>query len=191
MLGVIQSGDRQEIRNQLALYKEKGIVQFDRVLSVPSHERIQALAALQNGRAIVSAALSASINSALSSMNTRMGMNAEQILDLADEIIDQSAEDNLSLEDVLLFLQMMITGKTGKNYDRMDIPTFFEMFEVYRQERHEAILNIREQQNVNYKAAGDNRRTSEEINEPEQDIRKVMDQYKVQEMIKKQTDEKS
>jgi hypothetical protein len=190
MLGVMLTGDRQEIRNQLALYKEKGIVQYERTLEIPSHERITALVSLPDGRRTVSAALAASINSALTSMNTRLSMNEEQILDLADEIIDQAAEDNLGLEDVLLFLQMMITGKTGKNYDRMDIPTFFEHFEVYRQERHEALLRKREEENVNFKCAGDNRRTSEELNEPEQHISNIMADYKVQEMIKKQTEGK-
>lgn len=184
MLGVIQSGDRQEIRDQLALYKEKGLIQYERTLAIPSCERIQALVQQPNGRAIVSAALSASIKSALDSFNLRLSLNTEQILDLADEIIDQSAEDNLGLEDVLLFLQMLITGKAGKIYDRLDIPTFFELFETYRQERHLALLAARDQAQVNFKASGDNKRSSEDNEQEVADMRSVMIDYKKNEFLK-------
>jgi len=154
-------GNRQEIRNQLALYKQMGVIDFKAVLAIQSTERINYLAVQPKGRERVSAALAASIKSAFESLNLRVGMNIEQILDLADEIIDQSAEDNLALEDVLLFLQQLVTGKTGKIYDRMDIPTFFEMFEVYRQDRHDALSAIREQEQVNHKALGDPDRSSD------------------------------
>ena len=161
MLNVIETGDRQQVRTHIALFKERGVVNFEAVLAVPSTERIQHLALQPKGRERVSAALAASIKSAFESLNLRVGMNIEQILDLSDEIIDQSAEDNLALEDVLLFLQQLITGKTGKIYDRMDIPTFFEMFEVYRQDRHDALLATREQEQVNHKAFGDPDRSSD------------------------------
>lgn len=184
MLGVIQSGNRQVIRDQLALYKEKGLIQYERTLTIPSCERIQALISQPNGRAIVSAALSASIKSALDSINLRLSLNTEQILDLADEIIDESAVDNLGLEDVLLFLQMLITGKAGKIYDRLDIPTFFELFEIYREERHQALLMVRDQQHVNFKSAGDNKRSSEDSEQEVASMRSVMVEYQKQEFLK-------
>lgn len=167
MLVVMETQDRQEIRNQLSLYKVNGLINYERVLSIPGDERINNLIQLPNGRNRVSAALSASIKSAFEAINLRVGMNVEQILDLADEIIDQSSEDNLALEDVLLFLQQLITGKAGKIFDRMDIPTFFELFETYRQSRHEEVLNIREQEQANHKAYGDPSRTSDERTDSE------------------------
>jgi hypothetical protein len=183
MLGVIQSADRHEIRNQLLLYKTKGVVQFDKILLIPNAERIQALINLPNGMALVSAALAASIRSSFDSLNLRLTMNTEQILDLADEIIEQSAEDNFGLEDVLLFLQQLITGKAGKIYDRMDIPVFFELFETYRQDRHQALLNIRESQQVNNKANGSSIRSSESDSEEVKQIREVMVAYKKNEFL--------
>lgn len=185
MLGVIQSANRDEIRSQLSLYKEKGVIRYDKTLNIPATERIQALILAPNGKAVVSAALSASIKAALDSMNLRLTLNTEQILDLADEIIEQSEEDNLALEDVLLFLQTLVTGKAGKIYDRMDIPTFFEFFEGYRQQRHKALLDSREQQNVNYKASGDNTRASEDNEQEVTDMRSVMMDYKKKEFLKR------
>jgi hypothetical protein len=36
----------------------------------------------------------------------------------------------------------------------MDIPTFFEFFEKYRQERHINLIRIREERSANYKVMG-------------------------------------
>lgn len=152
MLDIMEAGNKVEINNQLALLKENGIVKFDRVLAIPTAQRIPALLKLQDGRERVSAALSASLTSAMSNLNLRLAMTEEQIFELAEAIIDQSHEDNLGIEDVLLFLRDLITGKAGKIYDRMDIPTFFEFFENYRQQRHESLQTIIYEQHVQNKA---------------------------------------
>lgn len=155
IINVILQGDRQQINNQLSLYKERGVVVFERVLQIPTNERIPALTKDFDGRVQVSAALSASITSAFSNINLRVGLNADQIVELSDQIIDQSEEDNLALEDVLLFLQQLLLGKGGKIYDRMDIPTFFELFENYRQDRYEKLQQIRYEQQSQFKSFGD------------------------------------
>lgn len=129
---------------------------------MPTVERIPELTKSEEGKARVATVLTASLMSALSNINTRVGLNEDQVIELAFQIIDQSHEDNLSLEDVLLFMQQLITGQLGKIYDRMDMPTFFELFEVYRQERHEALQKIRYEQNANYKALGPTERASED-----------------------------
>lgn len=145
----------------LANFKEMGVVSFKKVLSIDSSERIPALINTADGRYEVLIALAASIKSAMNNLNLRVGFNEDQIIELSVAIMDQSFEDNLSIEDVLLFLQMLITGKTGKIYDRMDIPTFFERFEAYRQERHKALLDIREEQQAQHKAYGPTERWSD------------------------------
>lgn len=83
-----------------------------------------------------------------------MGMNDDQVVDLAEAIIDSSHEDRLAIEDVLLFLRDMLTGKCGKIYDRMDMPTFFEMFEVYRSMRFQVKERFKEEREAQFKVVG-------------------------------------
>ena len=96
---------------------------------------------------------------AFESMNVKRGMNADQICDLADHLIDTAGEDNLSFEDVVLFLQRMITGKYELSYESMDIPKFMRTFELYRDERHNAIVELRENQHLQYKGLGSSERS--------------------------------
>jgi hypothetical protein len=154
MLVVMETGSKADVNEKLSLLRERGKIQFDRVLAIPTIERIPGIVAYKKGRMRVSAVLSASITSALDNMNLRVGMNEDQVFDLAEEIIDQSFEDNLAIEDILLFLKELITGKTGKIYDRMDMPTFFEQFEKYRQLRHLTLQRIREEQDAQNKSYG-------------------------------------
>lgn len=161
MLQNLTNGDKIAISIHLSTFKERGVILFPKVLAIKSSERIPALAKTPDGRGDILTALTASIKSAFSNINLRVGLNEDQMIELADAIIDQSSEDNLSLEDVLLFLQKLIVGDAGKIYDRMDIPTFFELFENYRQDRHTAVLRIREEQQVQYKSSGDPERWSE------------------------------
>lgn len=162
----------------LSGFKNRGIVSFSRVLAINSSDRIPALAKTQEGRGEILVALTASLKSAFSNINLRVGLNEDQLIDLADAIIDQSSEDNLSLEDVLLFLQKLLVGDAGKIYDRMDIPTFFELFETYRQERHEAVLKIRDEQQSQHKAFGNPERWSETHDkETERSMGEAMKEY--------------
>jgi hypothetical protein len=161
IIDAILSKDRTEIYQHLANFKERGVVKFEKVLAIQKTERIPSLVQLPDGRTKVSAALSASIKSAFDNVNLRVGLTPDQMVEIAELIIDQSEEDNLALEDVLLFLQQLITGQAGKIYDRMDVPTFFELFETYRQKRHDELLRIREESHINLKAQGDKDRTNE------------------------------
>lgn len=165
----MQNGNKMAISAHLSRFKERGIIAFDKILSIQSSERIPALVKNPDGRYEVLIALTATLKSAFNNINLRMGLNEDQIIELSDSIIDQSFEDNLSLEDVLLFLQKLLMGEAGKIYDRMDIPTFFEMFEKYRQERYEALLNIREEQQAQYKSFGPSERWSDMNKEDERD----------------------
>lgn len=153
------NGNKTELNYYLAEFKQQGIVRFDKVLSISRDQRIPALTKSLEGRMQVSAAITASIKSAFDNINLRIGLTADQTVEIAEQIIDQSEEDYLSLEDVLLFLQQLITGKAGKIYDRMDVPTFFELFENYRQERHEQLVKIKNERHQNLKSKGDSERS--------------------------------
>lgn len=148
------NGNKTEIANRLSEFKQQGVLQFNKILSISISQRIPALTKTNDGRLEVLTALTASLKSAFNNLNLRFAINEDQIIELSDLIIDQSCEDQLSLEDVLLFLQKMLTGSYGKLYDRMDIPLFFEFFEKYRQERHEQLLLIRDEQHTQSKVAG-------------------------------------
>lgn len=134
-------------------FRVRGKINHELTLAIPATDRIPALVACGE-RVRVSAALGASMISAFSNMNLKYNMNADQIVELAEAIIDESFEDHLSLQDVLLFLKDLVLGKRGDIGYQMDMPKFFRMFEDYRQERHEAVIAIRDEERSRYKAMG-------------------------------------
>lgn len=157
----MEEGNRLEIVAYLGRFKEFNIIQFDRVLSITQSERIPNLIKQENGYFKIGGAITASIKSALEMMNLRSQVTEDQIVEIAAQVIEESKEDNLALEDVLLFLNNLITGKCGTIYSRMDIPTFFELFEVYRQERYTAFQKIKEEGHIQNKILGATERTCE------------------------------
>lgn len=155
--------DKIAVLNHLQLYKERGQPHFPAVLSIPLKDRIPALIRSKEiGYNKVLTAVTAALNSALGNLNLRLSVNVDQELDIAEAILEQAEEDQLALEDVLLFLQQLSLGKAGKIFDRMDMPTFFELFETYRESRYQTIVGIRDEQSSQYKGLGDRTRTSDE-----------------------------
>lgn len=49
----------------------------------------------------------------------------------------------------------------GKVYNRLDITTFMELFDIHRQERFEHMVELRYGQQVQHKALGDTERISD------------------------------
>lgn len=157
-----QKGSANKVHNVLEVYREKGAINYKKSLQIPFDQRIPALVRQENGRQRVVAALSASILSAFGNIE-KAKMTADQILDLADGIIDSAHEDDLSIEDVLLFLKELIMGKFGKITDKLDMPMFFELFEKYRTKRYQTLEAIRYEEHLNSKNAGHAPRSSSEI----------------------------
>lgn len=89
-------------------------------------------------------------------------MTAEQIVSCAFEMIDSSYEDYLSIEDFSLFLQGAKSAKYGRILDRLDQQTVFELFENYRQQRHESFMRQKEEIQSQFKVSGGGIRTSED-----------------------------
>jgi len=131
------------------------------LFSIPSGARLPQLAKEDLPRA--AALVGVGITAAMESMNLKRSMNATQIMDLTDAIIETAEEDNLALEDLMLFLQRLTRGEYGALYESMDIPKFMEMFEQYREERFQSILAIREEQAANHRPDYSDVRNSEEI----------------------------
>jgi hypothetical protein len=146
------SGNKEQVKRELARYQDNGIVNMRKVLEVPMNERIPALLEHPDNYEPVCTALVASLHASLSLISVGSGMNEDQVLELAEMILESAKEDNLGLEDVLLFLGELVAGKIGTLYNRLDIPTFFELFEVYRQRRYKAIRDIRDEEEAQFKA---------------------------------------
>ena len=160
ILNSLAKNDRGGVFNELCRFKDKGEVLPVKVIQlVPVSERLPALTKIY-GNEKISGILSIAITKALNNFNLRVGMNAEQIMQLSYTIIEEAEADQLAIQDVLLFLDGMVKYKYGKVYDRMDMPTFFEMFEVYRQQRHDEFVNFMEEQHAQNKSYGDSNRMS-------------------------------
>lgn len=158
----MEQKDSGAINDQLSLYRERGLVDHTKTLAIPMGERIPALAKDPEGKIRVRAALSASILSAFGNIE-KAKMSADQILDLTDAIIDSAHEDQLSIEDVLLFLKDLIMGKMGKITEKLDMPLFFELFEKYRDKRYRTLEAIRYEQHLNLKNMGHAPRNRNEV----------------------------
>ena len=145
----------------LKQYKtQEGHSNYPALFSIPREERLPAMAAKDETN--TAALLIVGLTMAFESMNLNRPMNGNQVIDLADTIIETASEDNLSLEDVFLFLQKLTRGEYGALYESMDIPKFMEKFEVYREQRFQAMRNIRDEENAKYSIDRTETRISEQ-----------------------------
>jgi hypothetical protein len=165
----LETGDRRGVTMALKEYKTpSGAANYPALLSVPISERLPAMAAQDVRRA--SMIVTAGVTMALEAMNLARPMNASQVMDLADAILETASEDQLSLEDLILFMQRLTRGQYGALYESMDSIKFMEKFEIYRQERHVSYMRIREEQHAQFKALPVNERFTEMY--PDEEIRK-------------------
>lgn len=148
----METGQHQEVNLILRQYKdETGLVKFESVLSIPTSERIPQLAK-NDFKRILMLTIGA-VTMAFKSLNQKNGLNEIQILDLSEAIIDTANEDNLSFEDLMLFLQKLVRGEYDIG-ETMNIPKFMKIFEVYREKRWQELNRIREEQHVQFKSFG-------------------------------------
>jgi hypothetical protein len=162
IIAVMERKDRGAVSGMLAVYRERGVVKYEKTLAIPFEQRIPELVKQPGGRERVSAALATSILSAFQHIE-KAKMSADQIIELAEGIIDSAEEDQLAIEDVLLFLKDLLLGKMGKVNDKMDMPLFFELFERYRDKRYQTLEALRYEEHLNLKNMGHAPRSSNEI----------------------------
>ena len=168
-------GSSGEVFNEMCRYKAKGEpLHLEVIKLVPVSERLPALSKIY-GIEKISAVLSIAITKALNSFNLRVGMNPEQVMQLSYSLIESAEEDQLAIQDILLFLDGLPKFRYGKVYDRMDMPTFYELLEKYREERHKAFMEVKEEENTQFKAYGDTNRMSIETDKVE--MRNAINQY--------------
>ena len=142
-----------ELVKVLDNFKERGLVKFDKVLSIPVQDRLPGLVK-KLGKEKIHGILIVMLTDFANSFNLVRPMTPDQIVMCAFDLIDTSYEDYLSIEDFALFFQGAKSAKYGKILDRMDQQTIFELFENYRQQRHENYLRIRQEKESQYKIGG-------------------------------------
>lgn len=149
-----------EINLAIKEYKTPaGQPNFPALFGITSEQRLPSLAKEDIKR--TAALVGVGVTSAMESMNLSRPMTSVQIMDLTDTIIETASDDNLAIEDLMLFLQKLTRGEYGILYESMDIPKFMEKFEIYREERFLAIQNIREEQGANHRPDYSDTRLSE------------------------------
>lgn len=161
LVNALEAGSKMEINFALKPYKLlSGHANFPALFTIPSGQRLPALAKQDMKRAF--ALVGVGVTMAMESLNLSRPMNANQLMDLTDAILETAEEDNLSLEDLLLFLQKLTRGEYGAMYESMDIPKFMLFFEKYREDRFQAIKAMREEQSANHRPDYSDTRLSEQ-----------------------------
>lgn len=149
----MEAGNNREITNILKQYKtQEGIVKYDEVMKVPLTDRLPAIVEKNFMKAAM--LVVAAITMAFEKMSMKKKVDGVLINNIADEVIDTCGEDNLSLEDLMLFLQGLVRGKYG-NYEDMTVAKFMNLFEIYRDERFRAIMAHREKEAMYLDSLGD------------------------------------
>jgi hypothetical protein len=120
-------------------------------MSIPTADRMMGLMARMGYEPLLKTIVGA-IQVAMENINVAKPLTSSQVIELADIILDSATEDNLALEDFILFLQKLVRGESGKLFNQIDPPSFMRMFEAYRQERHDECMKIREEQNAHVKS---------------------------------------
>lgn len=153
----METGNKTEMSLILRQYKhDGGAINFPAVLQVPSTERIPVLAKQDFQRVLM--LIIGALTVSMENLNVKRRLNEIQILDLAETIIDSANEDNLSFEDLMLFLQKLTRGEY-KLPAEIDVPKFMEVFELYREERHQQYHAATMEKHIQYKSMGDGNRS--------------------------------
>ena len=158
LINAMEVGNKVEVAIILKQFKTNdGNINYPAVLSIPSNERIPELAK-QDFRRVLLLIIGA-ITVAMESLAVKKRLNEIQILDCAENIIDTSGEDNLSFEDIMLFLQKLTRGEY-KLPAELDTEKFMNVFEVYREQRHQEYHELQYNRHLQYKSLGDANRSA-------------------------------
>lgn len=148
----MEAGNNRQMALILKQYKlPDGAINFPAVLGVPISERLPAL--YKTDFLYTTGLVVAALTLAFERMSFKKKMTGVIINNIAEEILFSADEDNLSMEDLLLFLQNMVRGKYG-NIEELSISRFMNLFDKYRDLRHSELLLFRENQHLQFKGMG-------------------------------------
>ncbi len=134
-------------------YETEGNVQFDALLAIPAEERIPALT-----QAYGKKTMHRLLVFLLTEFNQRLRLPAAKKLTpvkisvAACELMLESEDDYLSLEDVILFLHRTADGRYG-NFKNLSVPSLLHKMEHYRQARHEVFQKMSAAKHARFKSA--------------------------------------
>lgn len=149
----IQPVDKIGLGMELKRYKtERGLIDYGGLMAIPKENRLPALAEKDMRGTVTMIAVAITLS--LEALNLKRGMNAIQIVDLAEAIIDDAAVDQIGIEDVLLFLQKLTKGEYGELYESLDTVKFMHHFNKYRDEKWEECIKIRDAKHDEHKSEG-------------------------------------
>lgn len=139
-------------------FQHQGAVLFDKLLAIPLSGRIPSLTH-EYGVEMIHKIVAVLLTQFNNDLNLIRPMSAEQIESCSFELVMTTEEDQLSIEDYVLFFKGAKEGKYGRILDRLDQQTVFSLLEEYRQQRHQQFLHIREEQHIVNKSLGDANRS--------------------------------
>jgi hypothetical protein len=144
-------------------YQEDGNVKYDALLSIPLAERIPGLIETYGKKT-----MHRLLVMILKEFNNKLLLSrAKKLTDTklsmtACELMLESYEDQLSLEDIILFLQRAKAGLYGPIKNLVLPSVLFDKLEMYRQARHDVFIKMKEMQDAAFKKMGAVPRTSPE-----------------------------
>jgi len=144
-------------------YQQDGHVKFEALLSLPLGERIPGL--IENyGKKTVHRLLVMILNEFNNKVRLPRAkkLTATKISVSACELMLTAYEDQLSLEDVILFLQRAQAGLYGPIKNLVLPSVLFDKFDMDRQARHDVFMKLKEARDTEFKALGAVPRSSAE-----------------------------
>lgn len=146
--------DRMKVKMELRKFKDdRGGIDFGKLIKLPLANRIDAMAERDMRGTVTMVAVALTL--AMETMNLKRPMTGIQIVDLAEDIVESSAEDKIAIEDLMLFLQKLTRGEYGELYESFDAIKLMHSFNKFRDERWEEGVRIRDAQHEEFKKIGD------------------------------------
>jgi hypothetical protein len=130
------------------------------LLKIPIVDRVPGLA-LKYGEQKIHALIIVMLQSFVDELNLTRSMSAAQVVSCAYDMMISTREDFLSLEDIALFFKNAKLGKYGKFFEGVDQAKLFDMFEIYREERHQAYKRAQYETDQQFKALPVNTRIAD------------------------------
>jgi hypothetical protein len=144
-------------------YQQDGTVKYDALLSIPLSERIPGLIETYGKKTMHRLLLMI-----LTQFNGQLPLpRAKKLTDTklsvaACELMLTAYEDQLSMEDVILFLQRAKAGLYGPIKNLVLTSVLLNKFELYRQARHDVFQKLKEARDAEFKNLGAVPRSSSE-----------------------------
>lgn len=173
--------DKFGIGLELKKYKIGNEINFPTLFEIPKEQRITAMAKADLGATIK--IITVALTLALETMNLKRGMTAFQILDLAEAIVDESESDSLAIQDLMLFLQKLTRGEYPEMFEGIDQAKFMSRFNIYRDERWQVGIWLRDQKHEELKGLGDD--NFHERNNRVSSIDKELNDYRKKVQVRK------